>query len=309
MSGFQLRREDAMANKPQKQQNTEKNSPISRRELLTMGVGAAGIVAGGVVGLASKARTTLPVQDNWLGRNIANCTGCRLCQVACSLIKEKKIQPGIARITVHQYYPGVEFPVACYQCGEGAKCVEACPVTALSFDSSKKLNTIMVDTTRCLRTTRDSECTECRDKCPGLAVTFHPTTREPLICDLCGGDPECVKLCPENTVTMKGVKMAAVAPEQIAAGLAMAYLPAKTVPVRPGGPGGPVGPPPAPAMRKGCVTTPGGFVACDAGQGESASPASPAGAPTAAAPRKSRSGGAGGGRGGPGGKPIEEPIG
>lgn len=259
-----------MAKKPQEQQNTDEKPRISRREILTMGVGAAGVMAGGVVGLASRETPPLPVSESWLGRNITSCTGCRLCQVACSLIKEQKIQPGIARITVHQYYPGVEFPVACYQCGEGSPCVEACPVTALSIDGSKKLNTIVVDTTRCLRTAKNSECTECLDKCPGLAVTFHPKTREPLICDLCGGDPECVKLCPENAVTLKGVRMAAVAPEQIAAGLVMAYLPAKTVPVPTPAGGPPPGGPPraAPQMREGCVTKPGsGFVVCDAGTG------------------------------------------
>lgn len=221
-----------MANKAQEVKKVEeKPQGVSRRELLFKGgVGVAGAVVGGAVGYAAKPEASpLAVPELWIGRNITNCTGCRLCQIACSEIKEQKVWPGIARITVHQYYPGVEFPVACYQCGTEAKCVDACPVTALSVDPSKKLNTIRIDTTRCLRTTKNSECTVCLDKCPGSAVTFHPKTREPLICDLCGGDPACVKACPENTLTTNGVKMAAVLPAQIAAGLSLAYAPAKKV--------------------------------------------------------------------------------
>ncbi len=215
---------------------------VSRRNfLLGTGTGVAGILVGGVVGykvIPQPAQPSTPLPETWIGRNIAECTGCRLCQVACSQIKEQKIQPAIARVTVHQYFPGVEFPSLCYQCGDEAKCIDACPVQALTLDTSKKLNTIKVDKTKCLRTTKNGDCTLCQDKCPGTSVTFHPTTREPLICDLCGGDPACVKVCPKGTLTLNGVKMAAVKPEQIAAGLLELYK-------------APPPPPPKPAMLQG----------------------------------------------------------
>jgi Fe-S-cluster-containing hydrogenase component 2 len=102
-------------------------------------------------------------------------------------------------------------------------CISECPVKALSLDTSKKLNTIKVDKTKCLRTAKGGDCTICQDKCPGTAVTFHPTTKEPLICDLCGGDPACVKACYSQTLTLKGLKMAAVKPAEIAQSLADQY--------------------------------------------------------------------------------------
>lgn len=216
-----------MANKPQPQQAQKTDQPdLSRRKLLFgAGVGVAGVVAGGAVGYAlpKEKGPSPPTPETWIGRNIADCTGCRLCEIACSEIKEQKIQPSIARIQVHQYYPGIEFPVACYQCGDEAKCVEACPVDAMVVDTSKKVNAVKIDTSLCLRTAKNGDCTLCLDKCPGLAVTFHPTTREPLICDLCDGDPACVKVCPSGTIMFKGVKMAAIQPEQIAAGLSVPY--------------------------------------------------------------------------------------
>jgi len=213
-----------MAIKPKEEKKVEEKSQgLSRRQLL---FGGGGTVAGLVVGygvLPPRKSPLLAEPATWIGRNVESCTGCRFCQIACSQIKEQKIQPGIARMTVHQYYPGVEFPVACYQCGDGAKCIEACPVSALSVDGSKGLNTVKIDLSLCTRTARNSDCTLCLDKCPGQAVTFHPTTRAPLICDLCGGDPECVKVCPSQTLTLKGVKIATVSPDEIAAGLAIAY--------------------------------------------------------------------------------------
>ncbi len=220
-----------MADKPKEEKKTEqpdeKGQGVSRRDFLVgAGAGVAGLVVGGAVGYKVIPQPQVPstaLPETWIGRNVADCTGCRYCQIACSQTKEKKLQPGIARVTVQQYYPGVDFPVLCYQCGDEAKCVEACPAQALSLDTSKKLNTIKVDTTKCLRTAKNGDCTLCQDKCPGSAVTFHPTSKEPLICDLCGGDPACVKVCPKGTLTLNGVKMAAVKPDDIAAGLAEAY--------------------------------------------------------------------------------------
>ena len=233
-----------MASRPDERKPEEKPQDASRRELFVKaGVGVAGAVVGGaVIGvMPRRAPASPPVPDTWIGRRIEACTGCRLCEVACSLIKEQKIQPGIARISVRQYYPGVEFPVACYQCGAEAKCVEACPVQALAVDTSKNLQTISIDVTKCTRTAQNSECTLCLDKCPGLVVNFHPTTRAPLICDLCGGDPECIKVCPSQTLTLKGIKMAAIQPAQIAEGLYAAYKVPEANKVLPAPPGPPPG--------------------------------------------------------------------
>jgi Fe-S-cluster-containing hydrogenase component 2 len=234
-----------MATKPLDENNTaEKSQGVSRRELIAKaGVGVAGVVVGGAVASAipRSAAPSPPTPTTWIGRNLASCTGCRLCQIACSLKKENRIWPGVSRISVRQWYPGVEFPVACYQCGAEAKCAEACPTAALTVDTSKGLNTIAVDTKKCTRTAKNSDCTLCLDKCPGLIVEFHPKTREPLFCDLCGGEPECVKVCPSQTLTNRGLKIAAIQPKEIAAGLWAAYkVPEinKTVPREGGGPGG-----------------------------------------------------------------------
>lgn len=163
---------------------------------------------------------TVPVA--YVGRNFESCSGCRLCEVACSQFHEDgKIWPAAARIRVHEYYPGLEFPVLCYQCGN-TPCVPACPEDAVFIDP--ETSTVVYDETKCIRVTEGAECTECHDACPGNAITFHPESRLPISCDMCGGEPECVKACRDKTLTVNGIKLGAATPDEIAKSMRNAYI-------------------------------------------------------------------------------------
>jgi Fe-S-cluster-containing hydrogenase component 2 len=35
----------------------------------------------------------------------------------------------------------------------------------------------------------------CQYACPFDAIRMHPSRHVAMICDLCGGDPQCVKYC------------------------------------------------------------------------------------------------------------------
>jgi len=63
-------------------------------------------------------------------------------------------------------------------------------VEALSIDEDT--GAIIVDKEAC------TGCGNCIEACPGDVPTIHPTENYALICDLCGGDPECVKVCSEG---------------------------------------------------------------------------------------------------------------
>ena len=41
-------------------------------------------------------------------------------------------------------------------------------------------------------------CGKCIEACPGRIPHMHPTENHVLICDLCNGDPQCVKVCQEG---------------------------------------------------------------------------------------------------------------
>jgi Fe-S-cluster-containing hydrogenase component 2 len=76
-----------------------------------------------------------------------------------------------------------------------AKCIEACEYDALSRDSTT--NAILVSEESCV------SCGKCVEECPYTHPIMHPTEDYVLICDLCGGDPECVAICPENAIQTK----------------------------------------------------------------------------------------------------------
>jgi len=96
--------------------------------------------------------------------------------------------PEASRIRVFMPFPGVEIPHLCAQCDD-YPCVNACPVNALSVDP--KTTAVLVDREVCIG------CGQCIKACPGDVPIMHPKDKKAVICDLCGGDPECVKVCQE----------------------------------------------------------------------------------------------------------------
>jgi len=65
------------------------------------------------------------------------CTGCRLCELACSMNKENTFNPKKACIRVHFVgFPEVPVPVYtrhCDACGGKPVCLRYCPVGCISF--------------------------------------------------------------------------------------------------------------------------------------------------------------------------------
>lgn len=122
----------------------------------------------------------------WILRDYSRCSGCRLCEVACSLRHEGRVWPEASRIRVFMLIPGAEFPQLCVQCHD-YPCVDSCPYNALSVNQST--GAVIVDREKC------TACGACIRACPGSIPRIHPSDKYVLICDLCGGDPECVKVC------------------------------------------------------------------------------------------------------------------
>ena len=115
------------------------------------------------------------------------CTGCKQCTLACSLTKEDLFDPFRGRIKVlkkEDIAMGVQ--LVCEQC-ESYPCVASCPNGALSRDEETGI--ISVDENLC---TSQGACVEA---CIYHTIRLHPETKLPMFCDLCGGDPYCVKHC------------------------------------------------------------------------------------------------------------------
>lgn len=126
------------------------------------------------------------------------CSGCRVCELVCSESHEDRFHPSKARIQVLSFDETVQdIPVVCQQC-EDAPCLEACPQDAISWNS--ETTAVIVDRELCI------QCGSCVRACVigleqvkpehKLAIRLDEDHEMPLKCDLCDGDPQCVKFCP-----------------------------------------------------------------------------------------------------------------
>lgn len=114
------------------------------------------------------------------------CTGCRLCEIACSLHHEKVSNPSRARIQIVKWEnAGLFIPMICQQC-ETPICEIVCPMGAISRD--EKTGAMVIDKELCVG------CKLCVMFCP-LGGVGIDKNRKILKCDLCDGDPLCVKYC------------------------------------------------------------------------------------------------------------------
>ena len=128
--------------------------------------------------------------------NPSVCTGCRECEVVCSLYHFGECNPEKAAIRVIRKEKGglaVCMPLVCQQC-EKAPCIEACPPEALSREGAE--STLTVDEAKC------SGCGDCVEACPAGCIFMDDERNIVISCDLCGGDPQCVTLCHSHCLTL-----------------------------------------------------------------------------------------------------------
>lgn len=119
------------------------------------------------------------------------CTGCGLCQLACSMVKEKEANPSKSRVFIKRLVmDGLMLPHICFNCKK-PPCLEACKRKAIIKDA--ETGWVTIDREKC------NNCTLCVPACPFSAIIVTPE-REVLLCDVCGGNPKCVEMCPTGAI-------------------------------------------------------------------------------------------------------------
>lgn len=120
------------------------------------------------------------------------CTGCRLCELVCAVRHDRVSNPQRSRIRVVKWeQEGIYVPMACQQC-QDAPCQNVCPARAIFRD--EELGRVVVDYQKCIG------CRACVSVCPFGAMHFVPIDRKVIKCDLCDGDPQCVRFCEVKAV-------------------------------------------------------------------------------------------------------------
>lgn len=114
------------------------------------------------------------------------CTGCHQCEIVCSLYHTGNMNPNASAIKIikDDLGKGVYTPYVCLQCNENKMfCLDGMDVDRKSMKEKFiwPCETII--------------------KCPHRAIfsfngkVFH--------CDLCGGDPQCVKICTTSALYIR----------------------------------------------------------------------------------------------------------
>lgn len=122
--------------------------------------------------------------------DIDKCTGCGVCELVCSFKHHDEFNPLKSRIHKTFFWKqAISIPVVCQQC-EDPWCAKECAADAITVGKDPATGATLVSVA-------EDECVGCRmcmAACPYgcIAVSDEGCAEK---CDLCGGDPECVKFC------------------------------------------------------------------------------------------------------------------
>jgi len=197
---------------------SEQKDSLSRRNFLTgAGIAAGAVLVSSVIpaqafavestATASTATATPQIFDGVklsIGHVVHDpkiCAGCRTCEIVCAVKHEGIASSELSRI---QWTKGIMDAcitdiMTCKQC-PGPECVAVCPTKALHVDADTGAR--VIDEKLC------TGCQLCLNACPVVPtrIRYNAAKNVCFKCDLCGGNPQCVKFCPTGALTSSWVE-------------------------------------------------------------------------------------------------------
>lgn len=122
------------------------------------------------------------------------CTGCRMCEIVCSLTNTGEANPEMARIRIVKIQQGgtyISIPVVCMKCAKPI-CKAVCPVRAIY--ECPKTGARLIDKDKCIA------CSACVYACPFGAIAVDRSAGCAFNCNHCEGEPVCVEFCPAHAI-------------------------------------------------------------------------------------------------------------
>jgi len=120
------------------------------------------------------------------------CTGCRMCELVCSVFHTGASNPSRSRIRVIKWeYSGLYLPITCQNC-EKPSCTEVCPTKACHIDLKRHM--VVIDKNKCIG------CKTCVLACPFGAPFFDEVEYVTVKCDYCDGEPQCARFCDVGAI-------------------------------------------------------------------------------------------------------------
>lgn len=134
-----------------------------------------------------------PMNTKIILHNPDRCTGCRQCMTACSFRNFNTYNYDLSLCRVIRG-PDHEFVrIHCHHCSD-PMCLASCPVSAISKDYQTGI--VSVDKMRCIG------CKSCTWACPISVPQMQRGLKAMTKCDLCGGDPSCIKVCSAKAIQL-----------------------------------------------------------------------------------------------------------
>ncbi len=123
----------------------------------------------------------------FLTMDVTKCVVCRNCEYACAFRQVGDFDRNKSNIRV-EYYPEVNIclPMTCLHCDD-TWCLEVCPAAAISRNEAT--GAVEINGKRCVG------CKICSLSCPFGNIYFDHDNQISHKCDLCQGEPNCVKFC------------------------------------------------------------------------------------------------------------------
>lgn len=131
------------------------------------------------------------IEVNW-----EHCTGCKTCELVCSLHHHGECNPQRSAINiVRRETRGLVYalPLVCQQCVNAA-CIGACPSNAIS--RHLRLGNLVIDSSLC------NGCGDCVSACPAGCIRFDDLNTTAFACDFCNGEPQCVAFCHAGCLSL-----------------------------------------------------------------------------------------------------------
>lgn len=120
------------------------------------------------------------------------CSGCQSCVIACSMAKAGAFSPSKSLVTIRKFEGRcLSIPILCEHC-EDPPCLHACPSKAITKDVGTGV--VRVNEAQC------TGCRLCSSACPFGPETIKFQDDKAILCDLCGGDPACSRICQQKAL-------------------------------------------------------------------------------------------------------------
>ena len=119
--------------------------------------------------------------------DVSKCVVCRNCEYACAYRQSGDFDRENSNIRV-EYYDDAKicFPMTCLHCDD-TWCLEVCPAAAIHRNETT--GAVEIKSDRCVG------CKMCVLACPFGNIYFDHEHQISRKCDMCQGEPNCVKFC------------------------------------------------------------------------------------------------------------------